>query len=140
MDQLAEMVNWRPRLEKDFRLPNDSRGSKNKVYFFSIDGQLGGKQFKGCLAFGSCIMVQATTMESALKQAREGIAATIELAYEWWRESQAALVTSPLEAGLETQVGGARTHGALPHAPNLATDEKLKAMILHKLGGKKWSW
>jgi hypothetical protein len=47
MDQLVEMTDLRPRLEKEVKLPGDARGSRNRIYFFSIDGTLRGNRFNG---------------------------------------------------------------------------------------------
>src|SRR5689334_14386059 len=58
MDELAELKDVRPRLEKEFRLPGDSR-ARSKVYMFSIDGTLRGERITGCLFAGECILVQA---------------------------------------------------------------------------------
>lgn len=138
MDQLAELTDERPRIEKEIRLPGDSR-QKNKIYFFSIDGTLRGNRLMGCLFAGECIMVQATSFDKALKLARDGLRETIELAVQYWREEQGRLVyASPME-GLQVEVGGGRHHD-MPKELELATDPKLKAMIRHKLGGKSWKY
>jgi hypothetical protein len=76
MDELAEMTDLRPRLEKEVRLPGDARGAKNRIYFFSIDGTLRGNRFTGCLMAGECIMVQSEKgFEHALKLAKDGLSA-----------------------------------------------------------------
>lgn len=139
MDQLAEMKDWRPRLEKEIRLPGDSRGADNKVWFFSIDGRVGGKPFKGCLMAGECVMVQAHSFEKANKIAAEGIESTLEFALEFFNQQQGslAMTTNALEAGLTHDVGGRRGQGA---PGTLKTDEKLKAMIASRLGGLPWRW
>jgi hypothetical protein len=62
MDQLAHAKDLRPRLEtpNGLKLPGDSRGSRNRVWFFSIDATIDGTRYTGCLMAGECIMVQAT--------------------------------------------------------------------------------
>lgn len=136
MDQLAELKDERPRAEKEFKLPGDSR-QKNRIYFFSIDGTLRGNRLVGCLFAGECIMVQAPSFDKAFKLARDGLRETIELALTYWREDQGRLVyASPME-GIQVEVGGGRSSD-MPGQVDLATDPKLKAMIMHKLGGKPW--
>lgn len=139
MDELAEMKDLRPRLEKEMRLPNDARGARNKVYFFSIDGTLRGNRLTHCLFAGECIMVQATSFEAANKVAKDGLQHTVELAREYFDELQrSVVVASPLESShMQVDIGGRRL-GAAPGQPDLATDPKLKAMITHMIGGKPW--
>ncbi len=140
MDQLAEMVDVRPRLEKELKLPGDSRGSRNRIYFFSIDGTIRGNRFKGCLFAGECIMVQSDRgFEHALKLAKDGLNDTVDIAKEYWTELQSSLVVaSPMDAShMQVDVGGRRAAG-VPQQPDLATDPKLKAMIAHLIGRKPW--
>jgi hypothetical protein len=138
MDQLAEMVDVRPRLEKEMRLPGDSRGSRNRIYFFSIDGSLRGNRFSGCLFAGECIMVQSDRgFEHALRIAKDGLNDSVELAKEYWIELQRSVVVSPVNESLSVDVGGRRAAGTQKQ-PDLATDPKLKDMIAHIIGGKPW--
>lgn len=139
MDQLVEMKDIRPRLEKEMRLPNDARGSRNRVYFFSIDGTLGGNRLTHCLLAGECIMVQSDRgFEHALKQARDGLIDTMDLAKDYFDElNRSVVVASPLDAAtMQVDVGGRKAH--VPGQPDLATDPKLRAMIEHIIGGKHW--
>jgi len=140
MDQLAEMVDVRPRLEKEMRLPGDARGARNRIYFFSIDGTIRGNRFTGCLFAGECVMVQSDRgFEHALRIAKDGLNDTVELAKEYWTELQkSVVVVSPLDAShLNVDVGGRRA-GATPGQPDLATDPKLKRMLEHLIGKKPW--
>ena len=138
MDQLVEMKDLRPRMEKEVRLPGDGRGARNRIYFFSIDGMLRGNFLKGCLLAGECIMVQSDRgFEHALAQAKDGLHVTMDLAKEYFDELQrSVVVASPLDhTHLNVDVGGRRAgHGQ----PDLATDPKLRAMIAHIIGGKPW--
>jgi hypothetical protein len=138
MDQLAEMKDLRPRLEKEMRLPNDARGARNRIYFFSIDGTLRGNRLTHCLLAGECIMIQAEGFEAANKLAKDGLHDTMELAREYFDELQrSVVVASPLDhSHMMVDVGGRRAGG--PAQPDLATDPKLKAMIAHIIGGKAW--
>jgi hypothetical protein len=139
MDQLVEMKDLRPQLEKEMRLPNDKRGSRNRIYFFSIDGTLGGHRLRHCLLAGECIMVQSHGgFEDALRQAKDGLYATLELAKEYYDQiNRSVVVASPVEQAMMVDVGGRRA-GAEPGKPDLATDPKLKSMIGHIIGGKPW--
>lgn len=140
MDQLVEMKDLRPRLEKEMRLPNDARGARNRVYFFSIDGTLSGNRLTHCLLAGECIMIQSNRgFEHALKLARDGLHDTMELAKEYFEElNRSIVVASPFDAShLNVDVGGRRA-GADPRAPELASDPKLRAMIEHMIGRKPW--
>jgi hypothetical protein len=115
MDELATLKDQRPRLEKEMRLPGDKRGSKNRIYFFSIDGVIDGAGVSGCLFAGECIMVQSERgFEHALKLAKDGLAETIELAYTYWKESQGALL-KPMDP-LVVEVGGGRA-GRIQSSP-----------------------
>lgn len=136
MDELAELKDVRPRVEKDFKLPGDSRRG-NRVWLFSIDGTLRGERLNGCLFAGECIVVQATSFDKAFRLAKDGLNDTVELALTYWREDQGRLVyASPME-GIQVEVGGGRSSDT-PGQVDLATDPKLKAMIEHMLGGKPW--
>lgn len=139
MDQLVEMKDLRPQLEKEMRLPNDKRGSRNRVYFFSINGTLRGNALSHCLLAGECIMVQSDRgFEHALRQAKDGLHSTLEIAREYFDELQRSIVVaSPLDQShMNVDVGGRRAGG--PEQPDLATDPKLKAMIGHIIGRKPW--
>lgn len=140
MDQIAEMSDVRPRLEKgDIKLPGDSRGEKNRIYFFSIDGTLRGNRLKGCLFAGECIMVQATGFERAFKQAQDGLNDTVAIAREYFDELQRSIVVaSPLDQLHMMVDAGGRRAAHVPERPELETDPKLKAMIAHLIGGKPW--
>jgi hypothetical protein len=140
MDQLAEMMDVRPRLEKEVKLPGDSRGLRNRIYFFSIDGTLRGNRFTGCLFAGECIMVQSDRgFEHALKIAKDGLSDTVEIAKDYFDELQRSVVmVSPVDASHMVVDAGGRRAAANPKAPDLATDPKLKAMIAHIIGGKTW--
>lgn len=142
MDQLAEMADVRPRLEKEMKLPGDARGSRNRVYFFSIDGTLRGNRLTGCLFAGECIMVQSEKgFEDALRLAKDGLNDTLEMAREYFDELQrSVVVASPVEAShLQVDVGGRRASADGRTQPvELASDPKLKAMIEHLIGGKPW--
>lgn len=137
MDDLVDMKDLRPRLEKELRLPGDSRGNGNKVYFFSIDGTLRGNHLTHCLFAGECIMVQAKNFERALKLAKDGLHDTMELAREYFDEvNRSVLVASPLDhTHMQVDVGGRR---AGPDGQPLKGDPKLRAMIEHIIGGKPW--
>lgn len=138
MDQLVEMQNLRPRLEKEMRLPNDARGSRNRVYFFSIDGTLRGSRMTRCLLGGECIMIQSERgFEHALKIARDGLHDTIEHAKDYFDElNRSIVVVSPADE-MQVDVGGRRA-GHVPGQPDLATDPKLRAMLEDMVGKKKW--
>jgi hypothetical protein len=140
MDQLAEMTDVRPRLEKEVRLPGDTRGAKNRIYFFSIDGTVRGNRFTGCLFAGECIMVQSDRgFEHALKVAKDGLNDSVEIAKDYFAELQNAIVVaSPLEASHLAVDAGGRRASSMPVQPDLATDQKLRAMIEHVIGGKPW--
>ena len=140
MDQLAEMLDVRPRLEKEMRLPGDSRGSKNRIYFFSIDGTLRGNRLTGCLFAGECIMVQTEGgFEAALKVAKDGLNDSVEIARDYFDElSRSLVVASPLDVSHLNVDAGGRRAGAVPGQPDLASDPKLKAMIRHIIGGEPW--
>lgn len=140
MDQLAEMVDVRPRLEKEMKLPGDARGSRNRVYFFSIDGTIRGNRFTGCLFAGECIMVQSERgFEHALRVAQDGLNDTVEIAREYFDELERSIVVaSPVDASLQVDVGGRRA-GDVPKQPDLESDPKLKAMIAHIIGRKPWA-
>lgn len=137
MDDLAEMKDARPRLEKEMHLPADPN-PKGRIYFFSIDGTIKGKRFIGCLFAGECIMVYSDKgFEDANRTAKDGLQETLRIALEIYEEQNRLVVeASPMEKTM-IEVGG-RRRAAMPHAPDLATDEKLKAMIAHQLGGKPW--
>lgn len=139
MDDLVEMMDLRPRLEKEMRLPNDARGARNKVYFFSIDGTLRGNRLTHCLFAGEAIMVQATSFEAANNIAKDGLHDTLELAREYFDElNKSVVVASPLDQShMQVDVGGRRA-GSLPGQPDLASDPKLRAMIEHVIGKKPW--
>lgn len=136
MDQLVEMTDLRPRFEKELRLPGDSR-SKSKVYYFSIDGKLRGNHFKGCLFAGECIIIQATSFEKAVALAKDGLHDTMELAKQYFDElSRSIVVASPMDVShMSVDVGG---RAARPGHMPLASDQKLKDMIGHIIGGKPW--
>lgn len=140
MDQFAEMVDVRPRLEREIRLPGDKRGARNRIYFFSIDGTLRGNRFKGCLFAGECIMVQSDRgFEHALKTAKDGLNDTVEIARQYFDElSRSVVVASPLDHSHLSVDAGGRRAGHTPGQPELATDPKLRAMIAHVIGGKPW--
>lgn len=140
MDQLVEMTDLRPRLEKEMRLPGDSRGGRNRIYFFSIDGKLRGNFLKGCLLAGECIMVQSERgFEHALRQAKDGLHDTMEIAREYFDELQRSIVVaSPLEASHLNVDAGGRRAASVPGQPDLGTDPKLRAMIEHVIGKKPW--
>lgn len=140
MDELVEMKDLRPRLEKELRLPGDGRGARNRIYFFSIDGTLRGNRLTHCLFAGECIMVQSDKgFEDANRQAKDGLHVTLELAKEYFEEmNRSVVVASPLAAShMNVDVGGRRGNKP-PGQPDLATDPKLKAMIQHMIGGKEW--
>ena len=142
MDQMAEMTDLRPRLEKEIKLPHDTRGEKNRIYFFSIDGRLRGNVFKGCLLGGECMMVQAQSFESALKIAKDGLHDTLAVAREYVAElTRSQVMVSPLDHSLmNIDIGGRRSGAEVNQRGDLATDPKLKAMILHRIAGKPWRW
>jgi len=137
MDDLIEMKDLRPRLEKELRLPNDARGARNRVYYFSIDGTLRGNRLTHCLMAGECIMVQSDRgFEHALKIAKDGLHDTVELAREFFEEqTRSRVVVSPYDhSHIMVDVGGRGCQ-----APgNLASDQKLRDMIAHIIGGKPW--
>jgi hypothetical protein len=140
MDQLAEMTDVRPRLEKEVRLPGDARGARNRIYFFSIDGTVRGNRFTGCLFAGECIMVQSDRgFEHALKVAKDGLNDSVELAKDYFNElNRSVVVASPVDASMmHVDVGGRRGAHA-PGQPDLASDPKLKSMIEHIFGKKPW--
>lgn len=141
MDQLAEMTDLRPRIETPggIKLPGDSRGNKNRIWFFSVDGTLRGNRFTGCLMAGECIMVQAPSFETAFKIAADGLNDTPQLAREFLEESaRSVVVASPYDQShMMVDVGGRKRHD-MPAQPDLATDPKLRAMIAHIIGGKRW--
>lgn len=142
MDELAEMTDLRPRLEKgDIKLPNDARGNKNRIFFFSVDGTLRGNRFTGCLLGGECIMVQAENFEKAFAIAKDGLADTPQIARDYFDElTQSLVVTSPLEASnFNIDVGGGRSGAAVDPRGDLATDPKLKDMIKHLIGKTPWT-
>lgn len=139
MDQLAEMTDLRPRLEKEMKLPGDARGSKNRIYFFTVDGTLRGNRFTGCLMAGECMMVQAESFEKANRIAKDGLNDTPQIARDYFDAlQQSIVVASPLDVShMNVDIGG-RHAGHVPGQPDLATDPKLKAMLSHLMGGKPW--
>lgn len=140
MDQLAEMTDVRPRLEKEVKLPGDARGAKNRIYFFSIDGTVRGNRFTGCLFAGECIMVQSDRgFEHALRIAKDGLNDTVEIAKDYFEElNRSVVVASPANMShLNVEVGGRRAAN-VPAQPDLATDPKLRSMIEHMIGKKPW--
>ena len=71
--------------------------------------------------------------------AKDGLHVTMELAQEYFNELERSIVVaSPLDQTHLTVDAGGRRRAANPHAPDLATDPKLKAMIAHIIGGKPW--
>lgn len=140
MDQLVEMTDLRPRLEKEIRLPGDARGARNRIYMFSIDGTLRGNRFKGCLMAGECMNVQSDRgFEHALKLAKDGLHDTIEMAKDYFNElTRSVVVVSPVDASHMQVDAGGRRAGSEPKQPDLATDPRLKAMIQHIIGKKPW--
>jgi hypothetical protein len=117
MDQLAEMLDVRPRLEKEMRLPGDSRGARNRIYFFSIDGTLRGNRLTGCLFAGECIMVQTERgFAHALKVAKDGLHDSVEIAKQYFDElSRSIVVASPVDAShMNVDVGGRRAGASCP--------------------------
>lgn len=136
MDELAELKDARPRLEKEFKLPGDSRG-RSRVYMFSIDGTLKGVRLMGCLFAGECMVVQAESFQKAHGLAKEGLQETIGLAYQYWGENEGRLVYAAPDAGIQVEVGGGR-HAANVGQPDLATDPKMKAMLESIIGKKPW--
>lgn len=135
MDELAELKDTRPRLEKEFKLPGDSRRG-NRIYMFSVDGTLRGERVTGCLMAGECIVVQADSFEKANNIAKAGLVDTVELALEYWEEANRLVVAKPMDA-VTVDVGGGRS--VQDHEqPDLATDPKLRALIAHVIGGQRW--
>lgn len=141
MDQLANAKDLRPRLEtpNGLKLPGDSRGTRNRIWFFSIDATIDGVRYTGCLMAGECIMVQATSFEKANSIARDGLNDTPQIARDYFDElARSIVVASPLDVShMNVDVGGRRA-GEVPGQPDLATDPKLKAMIEHIIGRKPW--
>jgi hypothetical protein len=136
IDELAELKDARPRLEKEFAFPGNSR-KRSKVFMFSIDGTLKGERLTGCLFAGECMVVQGETFEKAHNLAKEGLQETIGLAFEYWAEDQGRLVyADPMDA-IKVDVGGRRA-AADPQRPDLESDPKLKAMIENIIGRKPW--
>jgi hypothetical protein len=132
-DELYELKNARPRLENVVSLPGDSR-SASRVYYFSIDGVLRGEAVGGCLFAGECMIVQERTEPRAVRLAKEGLAETIRLLREEYERSASVLDLDPINAGLASDVAGRK---AKPGG-DLRTDQKLKAMIAHIIGGEPW--
>lgn len=142
MDELAQLRDERPRLEKEIKLPGDKRGSKNRVYMFSIDGWLNGERLTGCLFAGQCMMIQAEGFEKANKLARDGLRATLEIAKEYWDElqrSQLVVADGPLDTQHMTVEVGGRRGAPFAQAAELGTDPKLRRMIESIIGGKPWA-
>lgn len=136
MDEMAELKDVRPRFEKEFSLPGNSR-KRSKVYMFSIDGTLKGEHVVGCLFAGECMVVQANSFEKALSLAKEGLNETIGLAFQYWGENEGRLVYAKPMEPIQVEVGGGRHHDN-PAQPDLASDPKLKAMIENIIGKKPW--
>jgi hypothetical protein len=137
-DELVRMTDLRPRFEKEIALKGDSRGNKNRVFLFSIDGMLDGNRIIGALFAGECLLVQDWSLERAARTAREGLADTVRLVREEFESRTAVKPASVLEQGIATEAGGrkAGTNGGDP----LKTDPKLKAMLAHLIGGLPWKW
>lgn len=138
MDQLAEATDVRARCETPdgIKLKGDSRGHKNRIYYFSIDATVKGMNFRGCLFAGNCILVQATSFEKAQRLAGQGLRETPELARDYFDKMASAIVApsgNPIVDGLEIDVRGQHSSRALDQ-PDLATDPKLKAIIAHQVG------
>lgn len=133
-DELYRMKDVKPRLEKELRLPGDSR-ARNKVWLFSLDGVLDGNAVKGALFAGECILVQGRNFEQAFRLAKDGVASTIELLEEEFR-LQHAVDQGPVNAGLEHDAGGSRARGD----GTLKTDPKMRSMLAHVIGGLPWKW
>lgn len=77
--------------------------------------------------------------EDALRQAKDGLHVTMELAQEYFDEiNRSVVVASPMDVShMQVDVGGRRGHADL-NRPALDSDRKLKDMIAHALGGKEW--
>lgn len=131
-EDLMRLKEARPRFEKDIRLPSDSRG-RNKVWMFSIDGELEGNVVRGalleCEDGPGCMLVQARDFASAFALTKDGMRSTIELL-----QGRTPLVTVAANADLTVETGGARSR---PFG-ELRSDPKLKDMIGHVIGGKPW--
>lgn len=139
MDELAELKDARPRVEKEFKLPGDSRG-RSRVYMFSIDGTLRGTRLNGCLFAGECIVVQETSFERAHNLAKEGLQSTIDLAYEFWKEDQGRLAHADPMGALKIDVGGGRAGADLDKRVPLERDPKMRAFLEHMIGKKPWKY
>jgi len=133
-DELYRLKDARPRLEKDFTLPGDSR-SRNRVWMFSVDGMLDGSWVRGAMFAGECIVVQGRNFESAFKLAKDGLASTIELLEDEFNVRDAADTTA-INAGLSSDVGGKRAGGD----GTLRSDPKMRHMLAHVIGGLPWKW
>jgi hypothetical protein len=129
-DELYRLLNPRPRLEKEFRLP----GAEGTVFMFSIDGMLDGAAMIGCLFAGECIMVQAKSFEAANRIAKAGLDDTVALLREEY-EHRSVLVQPAANSGIITEASGAR---ARESQGELHTDPKMKAMMAHIIGGEDW--
>jgi hypothetical protein len=74
MDQLVEMTDLRPRLEKEMKLPGDARGRRTGSTSSRSTGRCAATASTGCLFAGECIMVQSEKgFEHALKLAKDGL-------------------------------------------------------------------
>lgn len=133
-DDLAALVDARPRLEKEIRLPDDSR-SGSRVYMFSIDGTLRGQREIGCLFAGEAILVQAKDFVTAFKIAKDGLADTIRLLHV--EHAQRPVIESAGD-GIVTDVGGRRVNGNEPGG--LESDPKMRHFLGHLIGQMPWRW
>lgn len=133
-DELASLVDARPRLEKEVCLPGDAVRGEH-IFMFSIDGTLMGERYLGCLFAGEAMLVQAKDFPSALKTARDGLKDTIHLLHA---ERAQRSVVELANHGISIDTAGRRLNGAAPHG--LARDPKMRAILGHLIGGLPWKW
>lgn len=142
MDELAQMTDTRPRFEKEVKLPQDSRGTTNSAFLFSIDGMLRGQPVHGALLGGECMLVQARSLKMAERIAREGLLDTLRLARARFEEGlgrRVEVATGPTSEGLSVEAAGARGQVRSSEDPELLrTDPLLKSIIATEIGKLPW--
>lgn len=143
MDEFVAMTGVEPQLEKEMKLPGDSRGATNSAFLFSINGYLDGKPLKGVLLAGECMLVQAQSRKMAERVCREALRDTKRLAREHHEETNRAVQpatpeeTSAVNAGLSIEAGGGRAR-ASEDPELLKSDPLMRGILATEIGKLPW--